>query len=369
MRGTDPPGPLRGLGFWITPARAGNRDIREKDAIQRPDHPRACGEQQFYPLASFDKFGSPPRVRGTVLLCHSPNLPARITPARAGNSLFPTNLAVISPDHPRACGEQASPHSHTALISGSPPRVRGTAPGIVDHDAAQGITPARAGNRLPARIVGNIWQDHPRACGEQELIQMYVANLLGSPPRVRGTAGHPPWYGYAVRITPARAGNSPSVCPAHTGCWDHPRACGEQSGGRRRIVRQAGSPPRVRGTEGQGGHLRARHGITPARAGNRGSTQTSESGGGDHPRACGEQGNVYYRLENGEGSPPRVRGTGSCPYSLPACFGITPARAGNRETDEYRQAMGKDHPRACGEQTKKILLFSTFSFARSMEFI
>ena len=44
-------------------------------------------------------------------------------------------------------------------------------------------------------------------CGEQLSSIVRIKYSKGSPPRVRGTAGHPPWYGYAVRITPACAGN------------------------------------------------------------------------------------------------------------------------------------------------------------------
>ena len=51
-----------------------------------------------------------------------------------------------------------------------------------------GITPACAGNSFDksAHFPGR--KDHPRVCGEQDMLIGGLLDILGSPPRVRGTA-------------------------------------------------------------------------------------------------------------------------------------------------------------------------------------
>ena len=142
--------------------------------------------------------------------------------------------------------------------------------------------------------------------------------------------GHPPWYGYDVRITPACAGNSYARFCARIAGWDHPRVCGEQSRLEHISEWGIGSPPRVRGTAAESAKLLNDRGITPACAGN-----SSPCGSGlllpqDHPRVCGEQLLALRALRNAKGSPPRVRGTGNIDCRLNQKRGITPACAGNR---------------------------------------
>ena len=98
------------------------------------------------------------------------------------------------------------PHTRPAM-TGSSPRVRGTAYGAPDVATREGIIPARAGNSYARQIVDSMVGDHPRACGEQSRSMVQRHSLTGSSPRVRGTV---PWrtrnlvqYG----IIPARAGN------------------------------------------------------------------------------------------------------------------------------------------------------------------
>ena len=132
------------------------------------------------------------------------------------------------------------------------------------------------------------------------------------------------------RITPARAGNRGSSSSAVACLWDHPRACGEQV----RCLRCPG----------------CRHGITPARAGNRPATTPNSWRRRDHPRACGEQTAGQKVAALVVGSPPRVRGTVVQDQLVRAVCGITPARAGNSTSSTVRPERGRDHPRACGEQ-------------------
>ena len=70
----------------ITPACAGNSDKHLHSKVQRPDHPRVCGEQPPFWYTGGTEKGSPPRVRGTAAFARLCSPGQRITPACAGNS-------------------------------------------------------------------------------------------------------------------------------------------------------------------------------------------------------------------------------------------------------------------------------------------
>ena len=147
-------------------------------------------------------------MRGTAYTILGPAYATGITPAHAGNSLPKPSLSSDTQDHPRACGEQDGNGKNNQHHQGSPPRMRGTG-----HEAAaarqeRGITPAHAGNSPLMSIRLLQYRDHPRACGEQDVVTLINGWDAGSPPRMRGTdypdTGH--WHGWG--ITPAHAGNS-----------------------------------------------------------------------------------------------------------------------------------------------------------------
>ena len=131
------------------------------------DHPRVCGEQRFrsHPLSA--KMGSPPRVRGTVLLKQADRGQPGITPACAGNRRSLGRPLPILRDHPRVCGEQMEVFNAKKRKRGSPPRVRGTDPNWHFLFPTARITPACAGNRLMNTNGYQEAADHPRVCGEQ----------------------------------------------------------------------------------------------------------------------------------------------------------------------------------------------------------
>ena len=151
----------------------------------------------------------------------------------------------------------------------------------------------------------------------------------GSPPRVRGTVVKGLVKCLGVRITPACAGNSPSRRYKIFADWDHPRVCGEQQGRLPRDGHLLGSPPRVRGTAGSHSVPALWVGITPACAGNSCSCPRSWRRYKDHPRVCGEQTRLLSGLKWRGGSPPRVRGTVPPHFRQAFPHGITPACAGN----------------------------------------
>ncbi len=207
-----------------------------------------CGEQPYSMPLRYFLAGSPPRVRGTAGSGSVLALGLRITPARAGNSSTTRRCSPGRWDHPRACGEQAEAAANAPKVLGSPPRVRGTAFLYLLIPCLLGITPAREGNSRRQRRWSSREKDHPRACGEQRPSRLLFGTMPGSPPRVRGTVCTRQLQKRRIDITPARAGNSIAGRFIQKCIRDHPRACGEQSYVHMYGSTNRGSPPRVRGT-------------------------------------------------------------------------------------------------------------------------
>ena len=91
--------------------------------------------------------GSPPPMRGKVLLrCVQVGI-SRITPAYAGKSAGCHIQPKPDRDHPRLCGEKPNWNGLAHTVLGSPPPMRG-----------KGTT----SSKFPACL-----EDHPRLCGEK----------------------------------------------------------------------------------------------------------------------------------------------------------------------------------------------------------
>ena len=72
--------------FGITPAYAGNTNMREKNNNTIEDHPRLRGEHMFPPIRFLAREGSPPPTRGTLVPYIAYFSSQGITPAYAGNT-------------------------------------------------------------------------------------------------------------------------------------------------------------------------------------------------------------------------------------------------------------------------------------------
>ena len=90
------------------------------------------------------------------------------------------------------------------------------------------------------------------------------------------------------RIPPADAGKTHDRRRNSRSRWDHPRGCGENIGGDKTEITLEGSPPRMRGKLCEEIDCHCAHGITPADAGKTRTCQGDRNGNGDHPRGCGE---------------------------------------------------------------------------------
>ena len=112
---------------------------------------------------------------------------------------------------------------------GSPPRMRGKEIWNEWFRDQNRITPAYAGKSALVGSAGRQAWDHPRVCGEKRVLAVWLVPLKGSPPRMRGKAlpgNQQPGRG---RITPAYAGKSPLALRSFRDSGDHPRVCGEKN--------------------------------------------------------------------------------------------------------------------------------------------
>ena len=130
-------------------------------------------------------------------------------------------------------------------------------------------SPVYAGKSRSTRPVRRRGQDHPRLCGEKEVLDLRLNLLEGSPPPMRGKVPAAFCHNFQPRITPAYAGKRSTYMLPDVGAWDHPRLCGEKSALPIAALSDSGSPPPMRGKE-DNGHTSSRFSrITPAYAGKR----------------------------------------------------------------------------------------------------
>ena len=309
-----------------------------------------CGEQINKETDQRASGGSSPRVRGTVQSRLRAQKAFRFIPACAGNRNDQGRDAGHSPVHPRVCGEQSPTFQCIRLTGGSSPRVRGTGLPDITNSVYARFIPACAGNRpsLVDSLVSNTV--HPRVCGEQALQGQITRAITGSSPRVRGTAGVLSCDPARSRFIPACAGNrvSPSLHPCITSV--HPRVCGEQAFGPELQVARDGSSPRVRGTAHKLLQPQQHKRFIPACAGNRPTCFELPRPPTVHPRVCGEQIVIVYSVFSTGGSSPRVRGTVEEAVRITRIKRFIPACAGNSWRVWACYATPPVHPRVCGEQ-------------------
>ena len=292
----------------IIPAPAGTGPAADPLPKVFPDHPRACGDRRRWRGSTSAGGGSSPRLRGPVQAAEVLDYVCRIIPAPAGTGSRSGSMTILSPDHPRACGDRWLSSSTGTFSSGSSPRLRGPERHRTARPAAHRIIPAPAGTGplRPERARGGT--DHPRACGDrmEELSGQEVRG--GSSPRLRGPAGRPSYNLRGARIIPAPAGTGNEPIARTDIMPDHPRACGDRSGSPYLATRAAGSSPRLRGPGPFRGVIGDHPRIIPAPAGTGRSTRPGRAARADHPRACGDRFGVPSVLLNQTGSSPRLRG-------------------------------------------------------------
>ena len=364
MRGTDTSNGEVSQRIRFIPACAGNSVLLSFFLLSQSVHPRVCGEQQAISVLSQVITGSSPRVRGTACWMAVACRFQRFIPACAGNRTHDDWTDPGTAVHPRVCGEQPDCQPLRCASTGSSPRVRGT-----DHDQEQDVErsrfiPACAGNSAAYR---SYWGDapvHPRVCGEQRCRSPERPKNSGSSPRVRGTGGSIWPERREVRFIPACAGNRQSGRLNDVALAVHPRVCGEQNHEGDVAIAANGSSPRVRGTDSSSSGICTSERFIPACAGNRLPPAAGEPAISVHPRVCGEQITITTELVKATGSSPRVRGTVFPRMILLPARRFIPACAGNRNQSPTQTRAESVHPRVCGEQNQ-ISLCSIKSYGSS----
>ena len=309
VRGTGQAWQAWQISRRFIPACAGNGRATREGSVRSTVHPRVCGERTRVDDLHVRSSGSSPRVRGTAVDPIGGWERWRFIPACAGNGsarVAPINESTV---HPRVCGERASPICTVHPDGGSSPRVRGTAIPIPTHMRRRRFIPACAGNGHGAPARRHNTPVHPRVCGERSDRRQLSPCVVGSSPRVRGTARSADRGGENLRFIPACAGNGGRRFRVLLVRAVHPRVCGERSEPASASGVRPGSSPRVRGTvvlehdPGPAGR------FIPACAGNGGFRRTSGHWQAVHPRVCGERQYAGSPETMIGGSSPRVRGT------------------------------------------------------------
>ena len=86
-------------------------------------------------------------MRGKAVLRTTFSQKHRITPAYAGKSVSFEKLPSVNKDHPRLCGEKELLPAVLYIVLGSPPPMRGKVTAKLTAGQTYGITPAYAGKR------------------------------------------------------------------------------------------------------------------------------------------------------------------------------------------------------------------------------
>ncbi len=135
-----------------------------------------------------------------------------------------------------------------------------------------------------------------------------VTGIDGSSPRVWGTLNFIHSGIFRARFIPTCVGNT-NICFAHVDPFSvHPHVCGEHLYGYRHGLKDAGSSPRVWGTQNYINKRPSVHRFIPTCVGNTAVLPLVIVPVTVHPHVCGEHGIKPRIIRNVDGSSPRVWG-------------------------------------------------------------
>ena len=161
---------LSGLGPCLSrrniPAYAGKTDMSFSHDGLLSEHPRVCGENRESVHLVGDLFGTSPRMRGKQKSGRATRRCQRNIPAYAGKTTSLPWLLGLAQEHPRVCGENEIVAFAARETAGTSPRMRGKLLLILPPPNPLRNIPAYAGKTRLWRSPPEKPQEHPRVCGE-----------------------------------------------------------------------------------------------------------------------------------------------------------------------------------------------------------
>ena len=148
-----------------------------------------------------------PAPAGNMLTLFVRTCPTKVHPVSVGNMKRLLELLAGTTFHPRIRGEYICPKKTDAPSIGSPSHPRGISVELKKDEFALRFTPAFAGNMDSSYFMRVPRGVHPRIRGEYYPTQRIVLANLGSPPHPRGIFWNWDRAFPEFRFTPASAGN------------------------------------------------------------------------------------------------------------------------------------------------------------------
>ena len=226
--------------------------------------PRVCGENTAEGMT-----GRP--GGGTQFQCGKRNPNPEDIPAYAGKTWDRQRQGHSRQEHPRARGENARPAKAEGLTrnipahagktvnkprdstgrNGTSPRMRGKRGNLKLRLPTKGNIPAHAGKTADFDFDAEDMQEHPRARGENVVVEKQLLPVVGTSPRTRGKLIAESLCAPEIRNIPAHAGKTQAPPRGWLPSGEHPRARGENRVGMLRRRNIYGTSPRTRGKPDQ----------------------------------------------------------------------------------------------------------------------
>ena len=150
-------------------------------------------------------------------------------PAYAGKTGKTGAQNEFSAEHPRVCGENVKETSNEVLLAGTSPRMRGKPFVESSYPTWQRNIPAYAGKTFDFISVDIRLEEHPRVCGENYPRRAHRGGWFGTSPRMRGKPVSGRNFLCLSRNIPAYAGKTRHRPVGVHRSKEHPRVCGENN--------------------------------------------------------------------------------------------------------------------------------------------
>ena len=149
------------------PTPVGNASASQGKNHPLPVHPHACGERFTGAVDSRLYNGSSPRLWGTPISRSHRRFPPRFIPTPVGNASSSIAAMIRRTVHPHACGERSGLMSRDSIRFGSSPRLWGTLRFDVQGLDQVRFIPTPVGNATRQPLHKAAMTVHPHACGER----------------------------------------------------------------------------------------------------------------------------------------------------------------------------------------------------------